>query len=86
MKVDGACHCGELAYEAEIDPERIGVCHCVDCQILSAYRCTGSASRAVWWRGCQYCDVPVSARALISYVLPCIVFCSRARESSIARG
>ena len=35
MKVDGACHCGELAYEAEIDPERIGVCHCGDYQILS---------------------------------------------------
>ena len=35
MNVDGACHCGKLAYEAEIDPERIGVCHCVDCQLLS---------------------------------------------------
>lgn len=35
MKVDGGCHCGELTYEAEIDPQRIGVCHCVDCQILS---------------------------------------------------
>jgi hypothetical protein len=35
MKIDGSCHCGALAYEAEIDPEKVGVCHCVDCQILS---------------------------------------------------
>ncbi|MEM7407467.1 MAG: GFA family protein [Pseudomonadota bacterium] len=35
MKVDGGCHCGELVYEAEIDPAKVGVCHCIDCQILS---------------------------------------------------
>ena len=35
MKIDGGCHCGALRYEAEIDPRRIGICHCVDCQILS---------------------------------------------------
>lgn len=35
IKVDGGCHCGALAYEAHIDPSRIGVCHCIDCQILS---------------------------------------------------
>lgn len=40
MKVNGACHCGGIAYEAEIDPERVGICHCTDCQVLtgSAYR------------------------------------------------
>lgn len=35
MKVDGACHCGEIAWEAEIDPDAILVCHCTDCQVLS---------------------------------------------------
>lgn len=35
MKIDGGCHCGALAYEAEIDPDKVGVCHCIDCQILS---------------------------------------------------
>jgi hypothetical protein len=35
MKIDGACHCGKLAYQAEIDPDRVGVCHCTDCQVLS---------------------------------------------------
>ena len=51
MKVDGACHCGELAYEAEIDPERIGVCHCVDCQILSGVSLYGFrfSCRLVAW-------------------------------------
>jgi hypothetical protein len=34
MKVDGTCHCGEIAWEAEIDPAAILVCHCTDCQIM----------------------------------------------------
>ena len=38
MKIDGSCHCGYITYEAEIDPEKVGVCHCTDCQSL-----TGSA-------------------------------------------
>lgn len=42
MKIDGACHCGQITYEAEINPERVGICHCTDCQTL-----TGSAYRTV---------------------------------------
>lgn len=34
MQVDGTCHCGEIAWEAEIDPQAIIVCHCTDCQVL----------------------------------------------------
>jgi len=42
MKVDGQCHCGVVRYEAEIDPEKISICHCTDCQTLtgSPYRVT----------------------------------------------
>jgi hypothetical protein len=36
MKIDGSCHCGEIAFEAELDLERVGICHCTDCQQLSA--------------------------------------------------
>lgn len=36
MKTDGGCHCGHITYEAEIDPEKVGICHCTDCQKLSA--------------------------------------------------
>lgn len=36
MKVDGACHCGYLTFEAEIDPADVIVCHCTDCQVLSS--------------------------------------------------
>ncbi len=36
MKIDGGCHCGEITYEAEIDPENVAICHCTDCQALSA--------------------------------------------------
>lgn len=32
MNIDGACMCGYLKYEAEIDPERVMICHCTDCQ------------------------------------------------------
>jgi len=35
MRIDGGCHCGRLGYEADIDPEKVGVCHCTDCQTLS---------------------------------------------------
>jgi hypothetical protein len=40
MKVDGSCHCGSVRYEAEVDPSRVTICHCTDCQALtgSAYR------------------------------------------------
>lgn len=42
MKVSGSCHCGAIAYEAEVDPEMVGICHCTDCQRLSGspYRVT----------------------------------------------
>ena len=35
MKVHGSCHCGRIAFEAELDPAKVGVCHCTDCQVLS---------------------------------------------------
>ena len=35
MRIDGGCHCGRLTYEAEIDAEKVGICHCTDCQTLS---------------------------------------------------
>ncbi len=35
MKIDGSCHCGAITFEAEIDPERVRICHCTDCQQLS---------------------------------------------------
>ncbi|SFD38626.1 GFA family protein [Paracidovorax konjaci] len=41
MKVDGQCHCGAIAYEAEVQPGSITICHCTDCQTHS-----GSAFRA----------------------------------------
>jgi hypothetical protein len=47
MKVEGRCHCGEITYEAIVDPERVGLCHCTDCQMLtgSAFRATVQAAR-----------------------------------------
>jgi hypothetical protein len=41
MKVHGACHCGAIAWEGEVDPAKVTVCHCGDCQRLS-----GAAIRA----------------------------------------
>jgi hypothetical protein len=40
MNVDGRCHCGHIVYEAKIDPAKVRICHCTDCQTLS-----GSAFR-----------------------------------------
>ena len=35
MHVDGQCHCGAIAFSAEVDPATASVCHCTDCQRLS---------------------------------------------------
>ena len=35
LKIDGSCHCGKIRYEADIELEKVGVCHCTDCQTLS---------------------------------------------------
>ena len=40
MKIEGGCHCGNITYEAMVNPEHVGICHCTDCQTLS-----GSAFR-----------------------------------------
>jgi hypothetical protein len=45
MKVTGRCHCGQISFEAEIDPAQVRICHCTDCQTLSgsAFRVNVSA-------------------------------------------
>ena len=35
MQIDGQCHCGQIAYAAEIDSEQVSICHCTDCQTLT---------------------------------------------------
>lgn len=42
MQVHGRCHCGAVQLMAEVQPSRVFVCHCRDCQVL-----TGSAFRVV---------------------------------------
>lgn len=43
MNITGGCFCGDIQYEAELDPNSVGLCHCRDCQIFggSAFRITG---------------------------------------------
>lgn len=40
MKIDGGCLCGQISYKAEVNLEKVTICHCTDCQTLS-----GSAFR-----------------------------------------
>ena len=42
MKVHGQCHCGDIRFEAEVDPANARICHCTDCQVMS-----GAPFRAV---------------------------------------
>ena len=42
MKIDGACHCGAIRFEAETEPGSAGICHCTDCQTMS-----GTAFRTI---------------------------------------
>jgi hypothetical protein len=40
MEVHGSCHCGHISYRAKANPEKVVICHCNDCQVLTgcAYR------------------------------------------------
>ena len=42
MQIEGSCHCGRISFTAQVDPARVMVCHCTDCQVMS-----GSPFRAV---------------------------------------
>jgi len=48
MKIHGQCHCGNITYEAEVEPIPVTVCHCDDCQRLtgSPFRVTISTPRS----------------------------------------
>ncbi len=35
MKVHGSCHCGQITFEGEVDPDGVVICHCTDCQQLT---------------------------------------------------
>jgi hypothetical protein len=50
MQVAGKCHCGKITYRAVIDPGKVSVCHCTDCQMFtgSAYRTSVPAGRATF--------------------------------------
>jgi len=47
MHIDGECQCGQVTYEADVDPGDVTILHCNDCQRLTgtAYRVTVSAPR-----------------------------------------
>ena len=30
MKIDGVCHCSQIAFEAELDPGKVSICRCTD--------------------------------------------------------
>ena len=52
MQVNGACHCKRISFSAEIDLDRVVLCHCTDCQIMfgGPYR---SVRRKTGYRGCE---------------------------------
>jgi hypothetical protein len=41
MEIDGQCHCGQVTYRADIEPEKVSVCHCTDCQSLTGFALSG---------------------------------------------
>jgi hypothetical protein len=47
MHVDGSCLCGAITFDADIDPDKVRICHCTDCQNQtgSAYRTNVPAQR-----------------------------------------
>ena len=47
MQINGACLCGDITWQASIDPNLVGVCHCTDCQTVggSAFQFTTRVAR-----------------------------------------
>ena len=47
MQINGACLCGNITWQASIDPSLVGVCHCSDCQTVggSAFQFTARVAR-----------------------------------------
>jgi hypothetical protein len=45
LSITGGCHCGAVAFAAEVEPDTAGICHCADCQVLTgtAFRVTVGA-------------------------------------------
>jgi hypothetical protein len=41
MKVSGRCYCGQISFEAEIEPDKVRVCHCTRWALLRSRRWTG---------------------------------------------
>ena len=42
MPITGQCHCGAISFTALVDPSKVVICHCADCQQFS-----GAPFRAV---------------------------------------
>ena len=93
MKIDGGCHCGNITYSAEIDPENVGICHCTDCQTLSgtAFRTSVRATKedvSFEWRTtenlCKDCRKRRQARpSILSGVRHSALFGGRGRPASV---
>ena len=42
MQITGNCHCKDISYQAEVNTDKVIICHCTDCQKMS-----GSAYRVI---------------------------------------
>jgi hypothetical protein len=73
MHIDGQCHCGRVTYQAEIDPKRVSICHCTDCQTLtgSPYRvtviCSGKNIRMTGGRPKTYAKAGDNGRTRVQH-------------------
>jgi hypothetical protein len=76
MQIDGQCHCGRVSYQAEIDPARVSVCHCTDCQMLtgSPFRvtviCSGGRIRITGRSPKTYAKVGDNGRTRVQHFCP----------------
>jgi hypothetical protein len=51
MKVSGRCYCGQISFEAEIEPDKVRVCHRTDCQTRIPHQCAGRTGTLVLKKG-----------------------------------
>src|SRR6476659_1933749 len=85
MRVDGQCLCGDVHYEATVDPDSAPICNCTDCQTLSgsAFRVTvfvdDNSFRISSGQAATYVKVADSGRQRE------LGFCPRCRRSIYSR-
>lgn len=75
MKVNGQCLCGQVSFAAEVDEQKVMLCHCTDCQVQAstAFRIgalVNSKSFSMTGEVKEYCKIGTSGARRMQVFCP----------------